>query len=83
MGHFPVKPSGEMPGRITSPYKGCAAITGRDERLGSMPVFVAPSTPSTDLARRLWREADIELSAGHHEAAERLAHQAATLDGWA
>ena len=37
--------------------------------------------PSMELARHLDREADVELSQGHHAAAERLAWRAAELRG--
>ena len=46
------------------------------------PQSIRLFVPPLDLAQRLLREADIELFAGHHAAAERLAHRAAELRGW-
>ena len=53
---------------------------GRDATLALMPTPIC--LPPLDLALRLMREADVELFAGHHAAAERLAHRAAELRGW-
>ena len=51
-----------------------------------MPACVSPaiSLPllSMDQARRLLLESDAEMQAGHHAAAERLAHRAAEMRGW-
>ncbi len=50
--------------------------------VASVPNPISLPRPPLDLALRLLREADAELFAGHHAAAERLAHRAAALRGW-
>lgn len=66
----------------TSPFVGHVTRQGRDATFPSMPYPIRLHVQPLDLAQRLLREADAELFAGHHAAAERLAHRAAELRGW-
>ena len=83
MSCFSVNLSSKSPGRITSPKRRRATVHGRDATLAITLNQICKPQPSLDLALRLMREADAELFAGHHAAAERLAHRAAELRGWA
>ena len=55
---------------------------GRDAMAGRMSPAISLPLLSMDQARRLLLESDAEMQAGHHAAAERLAHRAAELRGW-